>query len=321
MSPTTPDEGLDAPPDRFLEVLLAVPAETRDTVEDAFFALGALAVTELLADDQVFEVEGALERLGEAGPTRLKALFPDQDAPALLAATRALLARLGEDLPALASVEVGVSTLTAEDWTDRWKEGFVPTPIGRRLLLTPSWVEAPADANRARLVIDPGMAFGTGTHETTRSCLALIEGLMDRPDASAVEVLDVGTGTGILAIAALLLGARWAWGIDLDPLAVDASVENARRNGVEATFRVDTTPVDAVHCTFPLVVANILAGPLKALAPDIAGRVEPGGVLLLSGLLRDQAEAVLAAYLREGLDAEGELIDGDWATLLLRRPA
>ena len=207
-----------------------------------------------------------------------------------------------------------LAELADEDWGESWKKGLGPLVVGRAFV-RPSWVGAPPPAGMAELVLHPGMAFGTGTHPTTALCLAALSDLLAaRPGAS---VLDVGTGSGLLAIAAAKLGAGRVAANDNDPVAVVVARENAERNG--ATLELGGTPVGEIEGTFDLVVANILANTLVELAPDVAARVAPGGTVLLAGILGPQEDEVRAAYVAEGLRPALERRDGEWSLLTLER--
>lgn len=170
-------------------------------------------------------------------------------------------------------------------------DNFHPMRFGSRLWIVPSWHCAP-EPDAVNLLLDPGLAFGTGTHPTTALCLEWL----DAQPLDGVEVLDFGCGSGILAIAALLLGAGQATGTDIDVQAIEASRENANRNGIDPERFPLYLPEHLPEGQADVVVANILAGPLVALAPRIIERVKPGGRLALSGVLAEQAEEVRAAY-------------------------
>jgi ribosomal protein L11 methyltransferase len=190
---------------------------------------------------------------------------------------------LGRTLP-----RYGVEQIVDTDWVRQTQAQFSPIAISKRLWVVPSWCE-PVDPHAINLRLDPGLAFGTGSHPTTRLCLDWLEANL-RPRES---VLDYGCGSGILAIAAARLGGVDVHGVDVDPQAIEASRVNAALNGVDATF---ATSADLRPRRFDVVVANILANPLVLLAPLLAGRVVAGGSVVLSGILEDQTEAVCSAY-------------------------
>jgi ribosomal protein L11 methyltransferase len=252
------------------------------------------------------------EDLGDC--MRITAHF-SADAP--LDELRRLLASLSDLFPAAAAPIVSVDTIADRAWAESWKEHFPPLAIGERLFVRPPW-SAPAPAGRIDIVIDPGMAFGTGHHTTTRSCLMWLErALRARP---AARVLDLGTGSGILAIAAAKLGARTVWAVDIDPEARAIAAENAARNGVADRLRIQSDLLSA-PAAFEVVVANLLAGTLIELAADIAARLEPGAVVLGAGVLVEEAPAVRAAWRAAGLADDGDLADEGWVALAARRSA
>lgn len=224
--------------------------------------------------------------------------------------------REGADAAAVAFGGV-VAEVPDEDWSETWKKGLGPMTIGR-VFVRPSWIDAPVPAGLAEVVLDPGMAFGTGTHPTTSLCLAALSDLLGaRPGAA---VLDVGTGSGLLAIGARKLGAGRVVGNDNDPVAVDVARENAERNGAALELTVD--PLPAIRGPFDVVVANILANTLVELAPRIAAQLAPGGVVLLSGILGPQEDEVRAAYRARGLAPVpgGDRREGEWSLLALEKP-
>ena len=175
-----------------------------------------------------------------------------------------------------------------QDWVQLTQAQFEPIRVSQRLWIVPSWHEAP-DPQAIVLVLDPGMAFGTGSHPTTRLCLEWLERCL----APGNSVLDYGCGSGILAIAAARLGASDVLGVDIDAQAIVASISNAERNAVDARFQDSEGELKG---QFDIVVANILANPLKVLAPAICGHVRPGGSLALSGILVEQTEQLIDAY-------------------------
>ncbi len=202
------------------------------------------------------------------------------------------------------------------DWGEAWKKGLDAFSVGR-VFVRPTWIQRSPPAGAVEVVLDPGMAFGTGTHPTTSLCLGALSGLLDaRPGAS---VIDVGTGSGLLAIAAKKLGAGRVAGNDNDPIAVRVARENAEANGVE--LELTESPVEAVPGKFDVVVANILANTLVELAPALAAKLSAGGVVLLSGILTPQEDEVRAAYLAQGLTPfpGGDVRQGEWSLLALQR--
>ncbi|MNF54246.1 Ribosomal protein L11 methyltransferase [compost metagenome] len=216
--------------------------------------------------------------------THLLALFEADTDEASLVAHLELLT--GGTLP-----EHQIERIEDQDWERSWMDNFQPMRFGRRLWIVPSWHEAP-EPDAVNLLLDPGLAFGTGTHPTTALCLEWLDG----QDLEGCEVLDFGCGSGILAIAALLLGARQAVGTDIDPQALEASRDNALRNRIDPARFPVYLPADLPAKPAEVVVANILAGPLVSLAPQITSLVASGGRLALSGILAEQAEEVRAAY-------------------------
>lgn len=205
-----------------------------------------------------------------------------------------------------------------QDWGEGWKRDFRPLDVGR-VRVRPSWITGSPPPGAVEVVLDPGMAFGTGSHPTTSLCLAALSDLLaERPGAS---VLDVGTGSGILAIAARKLGAGRVAANDDDPKAVEVARENAAANGAEVEIAL--APARRIPGAFDLVVANILANTLVELAPDLAEKLAPGGVVLLSGILAPQEEEVRRAYRARGLVplAGGDRREGEWSLLALERPA
>ncbi|WP_300273364.1 50S ribosomal protein L11 methyltransferase [Halomonas sp.] len=301
----------------WLQLKARIAPEQAETLEELLLAEGATAITLQDAhDDPVFEPERGSTPLWHE--TVLTGLYDDlEGVDAMLDRVRQAWAveSPGEPCP-----EIEVELLADRDWEREWMEDFQPLQMGQRLWIVPSW-HAPPEPGAVNLHLDPGLAFGTGTHPTTALCLAWLDGLAVSEALDGQAVLDVGTGSGILAIAALRLGAARAVGTDIDPQALTASRDNAERNEVaEAALRLCYPEQLDDAEAFPIVVANILAGPLVELAPMIAGHVAPGGRLALSGILEAQAEAVLEAYREQGLVMDEPACREGWVRLTGRRP-
>ncbi|GGY73717.1 50S ribosomal protein L11 methyltransferase [Marinobacter zhanjiangensis] len=270
-------------------IQLQIPADpdNADQLEDLLMEMGADAVTmEDAADQPIFEPDPGTTPLWS--DTRVTGLFDaDQDIDRICADIRdAWHQQTQQEL-----AEIDVTLVEDKDWERAWMDDFTPLRFGRRLWIVPSWHDAP-DPEAANLLLDPGLAFGTGTHPTTALCLEWLDGA----EVEGRQVIDYGCGSGILALAALLLGADHAIGVDTDAQALEASRDNARRNQVEDA-RLDLyLPGDDPDTRADILLANILAGPLVELAPTLATRVSPGGHLVLSGILAQQAREVMAAY-------------------------
>lgn len=203
---------------------------------------------------------------------------------------------------------LSITPLEEQDWVRAWMDDFHPMQFGKRLWIIPSWSE-PVDPGAVNILLDPGLAFGTGTHPTTALCLQWL----DRHPPHGRRVIDYGCGSGILAIAAAKLGAIRVDGVDLDPQALIATADNAEKNGVDTIhgFLSNDFPTQQQA---DLLLANILAGPLEELAPLLAGHVAPGGQIVLSGILQEQAETVSHAY-SEWFIMEPPALQEEWVRL------
>ncbi|MGC9162042.1 MAG: 50S ribosomal protein L11 methyltransferase [Thiomonas sp.] len=272
----------------YREVTIAVGEEQADALSDALLELGALSVS---VEDRFGDTAQEQALYGEPGmpapksawaQSLLRALFADQaQADAALAALLAAQA-----LPDLQGVQQ--TTVEDQDWVRLTQSQFQPVSIDDRLWIVPSWHDPP-DTAAPVIRLDPGLAFGTGTHPTTRLCLQWLT----RQPLQGKSLLDYGCGSGILAIAAAKFGAAPVVGVDIDPDAVQATTANATDNRVTLQAGL---PDAVTGMRFDLVVANILSAPLKLLAPAIAAHVRPGGALVLSGILERQADELIAAY-------------------------
>jgi ribosomal protein L11 methyltransferase len=267
----------------FYEIEFPLATLSSDAVEEALLEVGANSITFVdRGDEPVLEPKPGEVRLWS--DTLVRALFQaSSDATLNL---NALATRLGPHVTLTARVRAVKDQVWERAWLTDWKS----LRFGRRLWVCPRAAEAPADKDAVVVRLDPGLAFGTGTHPTTALCLQVLDSLA----LEGRTVLDYGCGSGILGIAALKLGARHVVAVDLDPQALIATRDNASRNGVAAQITVQgiEAPLTGAYC----VVANILAGPLIELAPKLTAACENGGHLLLSGLLKTQAYSLKAAY-------------------------
>ena len=285
-------------------------ASHAEPVCDALLDVGALSASIEDADAGTpderpqFGEPGSIVSSGWNRSRIIALLEPDADVGALLA--RASVAAGLAGVPAWTAEEVA-----EQNWVQLTQSQFDPIRVSERLWIVPSWHAAP-DPAAVNLVLDPGMAFGTGSHATTRLCLEWLE----RNVRSGCSVLDYGCGSGILAIAAARLGAGTVAGVDIDPLAVEAARANAERNGVMATFHDSAQPVAGAY---DLVVANILSNPLRLLAPAICAHVRRGGRLALSGILREQADEIMAIY-GQWLPIQVADFREDWVCLAGTKP-
>ena len=226
-------------------------------------------------------------------------------------------------LPATALYSLNAITVADQDWLAEWKKGYEPVEIGARLLITPSWKRAQVEATERLLIqIDPGMAFGTGTHETTRGCLELLEKYWPPKSKTVAQpaLLDVGTGTGILAIAALkLCPTATVIGFDVDPEAITVAEENAEINGVSEALTLEVNKVSSYRGQeFDVVLANLTADVVTDLAPDFTTVSKGQGTLIVSGILREQGDDVLSMLARCSFDLLESKPDGEWVSFALR---
>lgn len=295
----------------YLELTLRCRESEQPRYENALEDVGALSVTLLDADADTSNESAILEPgVGETplwGSLVLTALFPaETDALLLLAALEAFD-------PALDWAQASFRTVEDEDWERVWLDQFQPMQFGDRTFIVPWNHELPEQAHAdgaAVIRLDPGLAFGSGTHPTTALCLRWLDALAGDGVLTGRPVLDFGCGSGILALAALKLGASEAVGVDNDPQALIATHDNAERNGLSHLLRVHL-PEDEPARTYPVVVANILASALDTLAETLAARVAPGGRIALSGILHGQEDELLVRY-STWFDMLTATRDGDW---------
>jgi ribosomal protein L11 methyltransferase len=268
--------------------------------------------------------EGLGARVDPTRPATVRAYLPARDPAAAEAEAASVADALGH-LQAFGLRPIGelrTRIVHEADWANAWKAYFPVLRIGRRLVIRPTWRRHKAVADELVLALDPGMAFGTGLHPTTRLCLAMLETVADRGDAlDGARVLDVGCGSGILAIAAIRLGAARAVGVDIDPIAIEATAANAKRNGIARRIRARVGSLPSGDPPFDVVVANLIAGVLVPLAGALHDELRPGGVLVASGIFIDRDAEVRDAFVRAGLVVDGRTDVGDWVALEAHRPA
>jgi ribosomal protein L11 methyltransferase len=214
-----------------------------------------------------------------------------------------------------------VSTVPEEDWAGNWKAHFRPLRVGRRLLISPTWENPEPASGDILLRIDPGRAFGTGHHETTRLCLEWLERFSEQEGREGSRtLLDVGTGSGILAMAGVLLGFQAALGVDNDPEAIEVARENVQSNGLEGRVRLFAGDLREIDERFDVVVANIQEGPLVTLAEELIRHLPSRGGLAMSGILVNQKEDVRQVYESKGMTLQESRTDGEWCLLAFRNP-
>jgi ribosomal protein L11 methyltransferase len=283
----------------WIQIKLQTTGSQSAHVEDLLMGLGAVSVTLEDSKDQPL-----LEPPPGATPiwddTTITGLFEADANTDLVCA--ALHSELGTELP------IRVEALEDKDWIREWMDSFEPIAFGQRLWVCPSW-KTPQDPAAVNMMLDPGLAFGTGTHETTALCLRWLDGA----DLQDKLVVDYGCGSGILAIAAALLGASKVYCVDNDPQALMATRDNAQRNNI--ADKLEVYPPGAMPAiAADLMLANILAGPLMSLSEHLSSLTKPGGHLVLSGILQDQAQAVSDSYAR-WFTMDAPVIDGEWVRI------
>ena len=306
----------------WLEVSLLVDGELAEAVADV---LARFAPNGVVTESTAIKFNDEEDEGGPVGPINVRAYLEYNNQ---IEETRQKLEEalfyLGmiQPIPAPAYRQIA-----DQNWMEAWKQNYKPIPIGKRLMIVPAWMEAP-EPGRIPIRIDPGMAFGTGTHPTTQLCLELIEkSMLDLRDSNnEYRMIDVGCGSGILSIGALKLGAARALGVDIDIESVRNSRENADKNDIGAEFIIGQGSVAEVKAgqfafaSAPLVVVNILAPIIiRLFDAGLADLVQPGGTIILSGILAEQAEKVVEAAQAKGLRMSDKRQMGDWVALACQR--
>lgn len=285
---------------RWLELSIAVPPAAADVLTLKLVERGSLGVIEEPAGDRL----------------RLRAHFEEDPTDESLAKdAEALLRELEVFFPGCARSAVEIRRIDDADWAEGWRRGFPPLEVGRTLRIRPPWI-APDASGRHDLEIEPAMAFGTGHHASTLGCLLALEELVER-EGPPSSLLDVGTGSGILAIAAARLGAREVLAVDVDVAAIEAASENVRRNLVEAVVALRVGSLETVSRRFGSIVANLYSGLLRGMFEGFAERLEAQGRLIVAGFLDGDADAVADAAL--GWRCIGRRAIDGWTTLTLER--
>ena len=289
----------------WLQLRINTTSEHADAIGDMLSANGSQAVTYVDAKDTP---------MYEPKPGEVL-LWPDTQVVGLFEADadmKRILGRLAKAKVLGPDFKYKLEPLEDKDWEREWMDNFHPMQFGERLWICPSWRDVP-DPDAVNVMLDPGLAFGTGTHPTTALCLRWLDGI----DMTGKTVVDFGCGSGILALAALKLGAKHVIGLDIDPQALQATEENARRNGVEERLEV-FLPENQPALEADVVVANILSGPLLELREVITGYCKSDGLIVLSGILAEQVATIEHAYANDVL-LEPSAIDGEWARVSGRK--
>ena len=287
-----------------------------DLISEAFYAVGANGV--MVQDPR----EAPMDSWAEEAPPRpegfaVTGYLPENSTlPEKLHDLKKRLTQLAPDNGM--DIRFSKTTVDEEDWAQSWKAFFKPQKIGKRIVVKPSWHTYEAQEGDLVIELDPGMAFGTGTHPTTALCIRLLEDHVSK----GARVLDIGTGSGILLTAAKLLGAATLRGVDNDPLAVEVATENLTRNGVSPErFKVTAGNLcQEVHGTYHVVVANILSHVIETLLDSVLSALEPDGVFICSGIVSDNRERIETKMRRIGLKEISVLTSDEWVAITGRRP-
>ncbi len=296
---------------------ITAPAPAIDLVCDALSELGCSGTLVEKRDLDTFTVPN--DDFDPETDLQLQTYFPaESDLPRLFSQIEQALDGLRPFFSGRNFLIGEQQEVRQEDWAEDWKQHFPKMRIGRRLIITPSWEEHIPAADEKVIELDPGMAFGTGSHATTMLCLEAIVDLFDRGEAPQ-SLLDVGTGSGILAMAAAALGAKKILACDIDPLACEVATENCRKNNLDQAIEITTDPLDQLPGDFDVVVANILAEENLRLADQLVSRLAPRGYLFLSGILKEKEKMVCDGFSRQPLELLRITQQDEWICLLWRR--
>jgi ribosomal protein L11 methyltransferase len=308
-------------PGAWLELAVEADLEAVEAVSEILGRVASGGTTVEPAFDLVEEGLGA--RVDPTRPATVRGYVPSRDPAAAEAAAAEVADALGH-LQAFGLRTIGdlqTRIVHEEDWAAAWKAYFPVLRIGRRLVIRPTWRRHRRQPDDVVIAMDPGMAFGTGLHPTTRLCLAALEPLAEDGTLADARILDVGCGSGVLAVAALLLGGASAVGVDIDPIAIESTLANARRNGLtrRVTARVGSLPTG--DPPVDVVLANLIAGVLVPLAPLLHDALRTGGTLIASGIFIDREAEVRAAFEAAGLVVGDRTAEGEWIALRAERPS
>jgi ribosomal protein L11 methyltransferase len=298
---------------KWLELSVEADSEAVEAVSEILARVAPGGIT-IEPGFELFD-EGLGARIAPDRPATIRAYVPAFDGEATDHAAATVSAALGH-LQAFELRPIGdlrTRVVDEADWATAWQDHFHVLHLGRRLVIKPSWRRHRRTDDQVVIDLDPGMAFGTGLHPTTRLCLVALEARADR--APLGRVLDVGCGSGILSIAAVRLGGTRALGLDIDPIAVEATVANARHNRVGKRVRAREGSVPSGEGPFDTVLANLIAGVLIEIAPDLAGELLPGGTLIGSGIFIDREAATKQALEGAGFEVTGRWHESDWVAL------
>ncbi len=261
--------------------------------------------------------EGLGARVDPTRPSIVRAYLPARDPLAAERAAAEASEALGH-LQAFGLRPIGALTtriVHEADWAEAWKAHFPVLRIGRRIVIKPTWLDHVAAPDDVVLDLDPGMAFGTGLHPTTRLCLVALEWIAEQGRLEGARVLDVGCGSGILSIAAAKLGARSVYSVDVDPIAIEATAANAERNGLSSVIRARVGSIPTESVPFDVVAANLISSVLIELAPELAAEMRRDGTMVASGIFVDRERDVRAEFTKVRLDIGTTWDEGDWVAL------
>ena len=302
--------------DSWLEIACDVPEEYGEVVAEFLTCLSGAGVC---IDNQCVDAFSTSE-IPDSVRVVIKAYLPaDTDPAPRMLEVEAFMSDLSCRYPSYVFSKPQITAVNTEDWSSSWKVHFKPLRVGKRLLIVPTWEETTQLPGDLVIRIDPGMAFGTGGHETTRLCLEMLEETMEGgPLLKVPSLLDLGTGSGILAMAASMLGAGRILALDIDPDAIVVARENLALNQLSSQIECGTEPLESLTEHFDIILANILAEELVRLAPHLTDRLCPGGSLILSGILAEKELLVRHGFDSQPLKYIQTAQEGEWVAILYR---